>query len=854
MKRESVTPRLQSQPQQIPETTKLENRPSSNPPQAPSSNYKPTQQDKFHAHGIDGGADSTSVSDVEMMIEPESDVAASIESKAPSMQPSSRASTPFAQSVRCESTGGRSHRSPRSPSNASESAHSNSADGATVAIKEAQVNLGAEKQHKKKGVESYGESLRKQEFNWEYQKIFQSPAPFEFVAIAQPLSAKYSETATPVPLLTEKNRKSVSRYARNDNLEEFLRPVRTQSQWSYLQEDPGFLEVSTEGPLIPLDEVRAWMAKRHGEDQHSQHDQGEFSEDGEGTSIRKRERSVDEEENIENWSQNTTKCAIDNIPNKRVKYEEMNEDTVLSQMRDSDAAPGTPALTKSGSQSGDEDDVWAPQPGESAVAETDTTEAILASLGVTGSPKPVRSQSFSGGSVHGSAAGESRHGSVVHSMSPAEHAMGMPPHSRRSASGAVSHRSNDRKFSGPGMELQQNAPRGQYANIAPPGNEIRQNGDAPQAYIEQSLTYQSFSHRATSYNGLPPQAPPQQGFSQQVPPQIQNFQQGSHLHGPPPQNQYVNGHAHPNPFPHHVPPQHHQNYPAAPYMQNPISNSIPPHSNGPYPNQHFVTHRQNSFSNISSPQAVSPYGNNMPHHQYQRQNNQATGMQAPHNNGMPPQNGMYGSENYASGPPNQWGPGPPSTPQSLIPYGEPPQPFYNSGHPSGDNQYPQQQLASYPIQGTSPQDHYYPHCNANSNLPPRQDSGYLSARGSYSNGSVAGPGQEARVYDHSPRQPLKRHLNEPIDKASDANYPAADPPEPREPSQVKAEDTGSEDEQALSPISREILGKNTTPKKPEPMRQPDDGGTARRKPKRPQPEVAPAYRYNLPFNITDFKY
>jgi len=63
-------------------------------------------------------------------------------------------------------------------------------------------------------------------------------------------------------------------------------------------------------------------------------------------------------------------------------------------------------------------------------------------------------------------------------------------------------------------------------------------------------------------------------------------------------------------------------------------------------------------------------------------------------------------------------------------------------------------------------------------------------------------------------------------------------------------------EGSLSPMSMELLGKTNIPpvtavngRKPEPMRQPDDGGTAvRRKPKNPQPVVAAAYRYAKQFS------
>ena len=871
VKRESATPQMQSQSQQLSNTPRVDNRSNINqpPPQVCKPNQKSAPQDMPHTRGADCATDSTSVSDVEMMAEPESDVAMSIESKAPSVQPSSRASTPFAQHGRRESEGGLSQRSGGFHST-SISVRRNSVDEAAFIKKKSKKSQVepprnyAEKQAAKDEGELSEQDLRNQEFNWEYQKIFQSPAPFEFVALAQPLSAKYSETATPVPLLNEKDRRSVSRYARNDNLEEFLKPVRTQSQWSYLQEDPGFLEVTRDGPLIPLDEVPTWMAKRHGEDQQTQENE-EVLEDREEPSSRKRVRSADDEEGIENCSQDGTAAEDVNGDgsNKRVKLEATDENTIV-QIKDADGAPGTPTLARDGSQFGDEDDVWAPQPGESAAAEANSTEAILASLGVTGSPKPVRSQSISGGSVHESAAGGSRYGSVVHSMSPAEfQAIGMPPHAKSALSGTVSHSSTGRKRSGSGIGPQQNTPQG-YTHGTPPQN----NG-----FPHNDNTQQGYGHQ-----GPPNSSFPQQGFSHHAPPlqsshpQNQNFRYPGPYHEGPPQTQHFNGYAHPNQYPNDTSSQHHQHYPNAPYRQPSLGNSISPQSNGPFPNQQFGP-PQNSFGSSVAPQGIPPYANSVPYQQYTPQNypgNEIPPQGQVSYGGMPAQNdGVYGNTPYPPGPPSQWGHGPQNPPHNLPPYGGPPQPFYNGGHSSGgnpyygaphniyspgDQQYLPQQPGMYSQQGISPQGPYPPFNNMpHGNQPPRQDSGYTSARGSYSNGNESGPGHEMNGY--KPAQPLKHHSDGQIDGPSDERHPVGDSTNQGNLSQVKTEDTASDDEQALSPISREILGKTLSPKKkPEPMRQPDDGGTARRKPKRPQPEVAPAYRYNLPFDVTNFKY
>ena len=238
-----------------------------------------------------------------------------------------------------------------------------------------------------------------EEFKWEWEKIFKESQPTENVVLAQPLSTTFD--MTPAPLIQMSSPPSVSRYARKDNLKEFIRPIRSQPQWTYLQEDPAFSDTMSENELIPLHEVSKWMAKRQGIDP-------EF------LSTRKREMPC---ESLHNWNSagdadQRTENIDEDAQYQQQEDEHFDQEHFDQDMRDSSsvqapgtpisaqstpAATGTPTLDRAGTPSlSAENDVWAPQPGEGSLSQSvsqDTTEALLASLGVTGSPKPVRKRS-----------------------------------------------------------------------------------------------------------------------------------------------------------------------------------------------------------------------------------------------------------------------------------------------------------------------------------------------------------------------------------------------------------------------------------------------------------------------------
>jgi hypothetical protein len=238
------------------------------------------------------------------------------------------------------------------------------------------------------------------EFNWEFKKIFKEPEKQEWVALAQPLSTTFD--MTPVPLLDMRSTNSTSRYARKENLKEFTRSIRSAPQWSYLKEDPAFSDSELDGPLIPFHEIPAWTATRHGtadlpdSRRPSRKRAWSDEQDDVDNQIKLESRHLDPsgEQVDENQQEGEPKT-------KRQKNEESRE-----KQQSSDASPersgtptataSTPVLGRAGTPSfGADDDVWAPQPGEGAEsALVDPTEALLASLGVSGAPKPVEEEPF----------------------------------------------------------------------------------------------------------------------------------------------------------------------------------------------------------------------------------------------------------------------------------------------------------------------------------------------------------------------------------------------------------------------------------------------------------------------------
>ncbi|TGO68677.1 hypothetical protein BOTNAR_0021g00150 [Botryotinia narcissicola] len=213
------------------------------------------------------------------------------------------------------------------------------------------------------------------QFNWDYKKIFQAAGQrHETVALAQPLANRFD--MTPVPLIDKKSTISISRYARKENLKEYRQSVRKTPQWPYLQEDPTFQELKAGDDSVPFQGLDALMKSRHGDAHVSiatrKSTAGNIPRSG------KRKPSPTDQDDIDEQLQADI-STLKNNKRQKVDDQSFKSADGLPRFSSDNALNNSPTLAEA------PDDIWAPQAGESA----DPTEALLASLGVSGAPKPV---------------------------------------------------------------------------------------------------------------------------------------------------------------------------------------------------------------------------------------------------------------------------------------------------------------------------------------------------------------------------------------------------------------------------------------------------------------------------------
>jgi hypothetical protein len=625
-------------------------------------------------------------------------------------------------------------------------------------------NDGPEEQEEKPEEGEVGpEDEEEEAFLWDLEHAFEVFKPKETVALAQPLSASFK--STPVPLIQAWSIKvpSISRYAMKDNLSEYMRTIRLAPQWSYLQEDPAFADGDLEGDLIPFDQVPAWMALRHG--MILPEEKG-----GDWQNSRKHPRDENEDESQhgkDSFNEQITKDDVeehnDHGPRiKRSKHEDP-EKSLDDSMEDAKSV-GTPGtlVVIAGARGGtpclaniDDADVWAPEPGERATSPPDPTEALLASLGVSGDAKPIKPvepQPYVGAEEDESSPQDGQSSQTPGgsqpstSFPPAPTSQNQPPPISQGFQMISDSSSHDQPLSG--GSLMHNAPMG-----SSPINSHPRNG--PPTTAPQVNNGYGVQNKPQGQYGPPVNTPYATGPGMQ-----QQFQNGPPVngtystnipYGPQAGGSYSNG-----------PPTNPQ-YPQPDY--GPPANA--PYTNGPpnnYPSTgpQYGAARNSSYGNApgfngpQGPQAYNhyappaPYAGAPPQNgsfvqpQYGPPTNQpyanssaAIYHQGPHYG--PPRNasyvntqqvpGSYGSNNQMS--PTQYGP-----PQNQH-YSQ--NPYPNQHYPNG----PAPQYANTPQghlsyqNGAPPQSS--PETLLDGNGPSRHDSGYASTRGSYS--TAAGPSQ-----------------------------------------------------------------------------------------------------------------
>ena len=694
------------------------------------------------------------------------------------------------------------------------------------------------------------------QFDWDLKYIFKNPERKETVALAQPLSANFK--STPVPLVQAWSIliPSISRYARKDNEKEFIRSIRHAPQWSFLQEDPGFSDEPLEGPLIPFSEVQAWAAARHRAATPETHLEKKF-ENSDGPDSRKRPRSEEQEEGqIDEQDDMDYQNELDTFDvetkGPRIKRQKNEEDEgQLDELIGTPTArtpvlmngrAGTPCLET-------DDDAWAPEVGERAASPMDPTEALLASLGVSGSPKPVKQESLppyaatneesqSSQAQTPSANQRARTDSIVPAPS-IEPSHGLPMDNTY-GNASQGNQQWDSPTKTPQGKPQWSPPLGISQGASTPQPQPQ---PQPQWGPQPKLSYGPPTN--TQYGNAAPAGPP----APPAPPNNQpyvNSQYGPHTNppyanGPGPYAGPMNQHYGPPANAPYGPPNGYQQGPPQPYgpAQSPSYGNTPPYNAPqPYPQQYGlpVAFQQGPPQYV---QPAAPYG---PPSNFPQGGPQYVPQRTPSFGNGPPAPSHYGAPSQTS--PVQYGP-----PQNL-PYNAYPNPLQQYGTNGPQGPYPNAPQPNAPYQnGPAVQPPY-------DNAPPRQDSGYVSARGSYSNGSgppdnfqqnwaqnaaqsipqnglnhQPGPSQPAQGFSQTQDHDQKDNPQEQSDRRNGDEEGGADT--------TNATNSTEDEGTPLSPTSAEILGKL--------VRKNSSGDGSRqksdRKIKRPQPVVADAYRF-----------
>jgi len=227
------------------------------------------------------------------------------------------------------------------------------------------------------------------EFEWDLEQIFTTEIKKEADPIGRPLPTVYDEEPILPPAYNAKA--IVGKYVRPNNLDIFARDIRLSLHWPSLKADPVFTDIAFDSPLIPLDDIESWIRQRQ-----NRFDLVELMQSGgQPSPTHKRAWSEEQDNNSKKICRNVL-LEPDILRSHQAPQAGMHESNeALRPARDVTPAVDrstTPAFERSGTPSFGADDAWAPQPGEGQFATspiTDPTEALLASLGVTGSPKPI---------------------------------------------------------------------------------------------------------------------------------------------------------------------------------------------------------------------------------------------------------------------------------------------------------------------------------------------------------------------------------------------------------------------------------------------------------------------------------
>lgn len=197
--------------------------------------------------------------------------------------------------------------------------------------------------------------------------------------IARALPAVYNKEPFPVP---PRGQVFVSQYVNAGNQVEFLKNISDTDEWPVLRTDPAFAVIDFDSPSISQEDLHAWMQER---DVRPAQDESASHQHRQSAVPRKRAYPNDDE-NVQPVPPHITSPRMAASP-RHMREPGPKMERLPTPVIEREKTPTLDVV----------DDMWAPQPGEDSGSALDSAaaqEARLASLGVTGSPKPVKPQTF----------------------------------------------------------------------------------------------------------------------------------------------------------------------------------------------------------------------------------------------------------------------------------------------------------------------------------------------------------------------------------------------------------------------------------------------------------------------------
>ncbi|ELR10650.1 hypothetical protein VC83_06871 [Pseudogymnoascus destructans] len=215
------------------------------------------------------------------------------------------------------------------------------------------------------------------DIDWE-ESVFNDLLRVVAIAILTPLSTQFDEE----PLTSDASDAPIkSKYVRPGNLEVFILPIQKSLHWAILHTDPALAKIDEAYPAVPFEmweEYREERKKRKMLEARL-HDNTRDDQSRESIQEDADDQAMRESSTESMGRQESNRSGVRQFSAGSQRDSRSRSRTLGYSRR------GTPTLE-------DGDELWASRPDEAAVkmdTYVDPAEAVLASLGVMGAPKPV---------------------------------------------------------------------------------------------------------------------------------------------------------------------------------------------------------------------------------------------------------------------------------------------------------------------------------------------------------------------------------------------------------------------------------------------------------------------------------